>query len=254
MVQENLKRLSEGLTEISEVVFESIQKLGPLFEVLAELPWVTNGEFDTESYEKDLRATTAHNIRHGWTLAYEMGIVEYTDPDFRKCDQNEIDAYFYTHYTENNNAIFNKAVTHLNQQISPTRTDLLNACVANILTDNYRVTIPSLMTIIEGEVTDMLNTPSYGGKLKDKILAEIETKSIYVEDTLIYGSYRFIANNLHAFADFTKERPYGINRHWVLHGRDNTQLWTKFDGLRLLNVLVMLQEIKSLSDMYVEKA
>ncbi len=46
------------------------------------------------------------------------------------------------------------------------------------------------------------------------------------------------SRSLFQFAPFDGDKPVFINRHWILHGRDNDSAsWTVADALRLFNAL-----------------
>src|SRR4030095_698695 len=53
---------------------------------------------------------------------------------------------------------------------------------------------------------------------------------------LIWKSVATFMEKLYENSDFSGNRPFLINRHWILHGRDATA-WTVADSIRLFNAL-----------------
>jgi len=220
-----------------------IEQIGNIFQDLIpkiKLPEITLPKLNYE----EIRANIKHNSSYGWTLTSEMVLGDYLDKDLRKMNQARLDEYFLQYYTRNNNSFFKETETHLLKFIKPQRKDLLKDCLDNFVNGKYHITIPSLITLIEGEVTDILETKDYGKNLYDKMNKAAKNEEEKFVQIITYSTYDYLRRELYKPHDFGKKRRNMINRHWVLHGRDNPNVWTKYDGLRLINVLSSLQFIK----------
>ncbi|MDW0115058.1 hypothetical protein QT711_18000 [Sporosarcina saromensis] len=205
-----------------------------------KLPEFTLPEIDFEN----IKASIEHNSKFGWTLTGPMGLALYFDKDLREMDQAQLDEYFYLLYTEKDFAFFNEIKEDLIGKIEPHRKELLEDCLDSFLSDKYKIAIPTLMTFIEGEVTDILDTRDYGWKLNELMEKATTNDEEKFDQIATYSTYYFLREELYRSWKFGDERLEMINRHWVLHGRDNPELWTKYDCLRLINVLSSLQFIK----------
>lgn len=235
-IQEQIKEMTSQIAQISKSFQDIIPEI--------KLPEITLPKFNYE----DIRANIKHNSSYGWTLTGEMDLGKYLDKDLRKRNQAQLDEYFFHYYTTNDNSFFKKTETHLLKYIEPQRKDLLKDCLDNFVNYKYRIAIPSLMTLIEGEVTDILETKDYGKKLYDKMSRAAKDEEEQFVQITTYSTYDYLRRELYKPHDFDKKRRNMINRHWVLHGSDNPNEWTKYDGLRLINVLSSLQFIKDHKD------
>ncbi|MEY9980460.1 hypothetical protein [Lysinibacillus sp. RC79] len=230
------KQIIEMTSQIDKIIQENLPEI--------ELPEITLPKLNYE----EIRTNIKHNSRYGWTLTGGMSLGHYLDKVLRNMNQDQLDEYFFQYYTTNDNSFFKETETHLLKFIEPHRKELLKDCLDNFVNNNYRIAIPSLMTLIEGEVTDILETKDYGWKLNDKMsnAAKDEEEKFYQITT--YSTYDYLRRELYKPHKFDTKRRNMINRHWVLHGRDNPNVWTKYDGLRLINVLSSLQFIKEYKD------
>ena len=237
----------EPILNFQKQLNEMSSKIGNMFQDVMpkiEFPKITFPEINYE----DIRAKVKHNSRYGWTLTGGMGFGDYLDNDLRKMNQVQLDECFFQYYTTNNWSYFNETEKHLLDSVEPQRKDLMKDCLDNFVNEKNRIAIPSLMTLIEGEVTDILETKDYGGKLKDKMKKAAKDEEEQFDQIATFSTYHYLRTELYKQHDFDEERRNMINRHWVLHGRDNPNVWTKYDTLRLINVLSSLQFIKEYKD------
>jgi hypothetical protein len=117
---------------------------------------------------------------------------------------------------------------------------LLEECFDAYDCGHYLVPIPALLSVIEGAVA------RYAGKLRDrqvnpkKLAADLEkTAQPGGIRFLVWRSSRLVLERLFAGSDFRGLNPGELNRHWVLHGRDQME-WTQTDALRLFNLLATI--------------
>ena len=117
---------------------------------------------------------------------------------------------------------------------------LLAQCFEAFELNLHLVTIPSLLSVLEGAVAQKCHT------LRTKNTRLIEPSKAkasqakqgthYTMEALIWSSVATFIEKLYEPFDFRGNRPSLINRHWILHGRDSTQ-WTIADSIRLFNAL-----------------
>jgi hypothetical protein len=53
---------------------------------------------------------------------------------------------------------------------------------------------------------------------------------------IVWKNINRFFEELYKGSDFDGPRPWGLNRHWILHGRDTTQ-WIQADSIRLFQAL-----------------
>ena len=114
--------------------------------------------------------------------------------------------------------------------------EILEQCFDADDRGHYLVLIPALLSAIEGAVAQN------AGKLK---VAEIDVRKFAKDleqaaqqgsmDFLVWRSARVVLDKLFSSSDFGGPQPGKLNRHWILHGRDQTQ-WNQTDALRLFNL------------------
>ena len=147
----------------------------------------------------------------------------------------EIDAFLTELYREDAQSHFRWMVSEMldrRESLRPWHA-LLRECVDSYMDERFVITVPSLLVILEGLV---VGGPGQSGRMHSA-LNELESR--IVRDGLRGGlSLAFLASN-RAFlrrvfggAAFDGPRPEVVNRHWILHGRDEAT-WDRTDSLRL---------------------
>ena len=114
---------------------------------------------------------------------------------------------------------------------------LLRQCFMAFESNMHLVTIPSLISVLEGAVAQKCDT------LRTSMIQPAKYKAIQAKqenpdsmEALIWKSVAKFIEKLYEKSDFGGDRPLLINRHWILHGRDST-MWTVGDSIRLFNAL-----------------
>lgn len=114
---------------------------------------------------------------------------------------------------------------------------LLAQCLAAYVRGDYLVAVPALLAVYEGALAAVVDRPHdtrprqlAGDELAaaDRNLERILWASIDGFTTRLFGSSTFAGNP-----------PPALNRHWVLHGRDEPR-WGQADCLRLLQAVQTL--------------
>ncbi len=158
---------------------------------------------------------------------------------------DEIDDYFLTVYLgENNNE----------GRLKPTFAELLKStkiekwkslleevleCIEN---GQYRVCVPSLLTILEGFTAECLCEQFKISPRETNVPIALKRTKRHEGgnmNSLMWMSLVVFLEHLFASSDFERNSPTFINRHWILHGRSATD-WTATDALKLVNALATL--------------
>ena len=107
---------------------------------------------------------------------------------------------------------------------------------------HFAVTIPALLTILEG-----LLMSSEGKRIdlrkvvRERIRLLQERNPDRFRVRLLRITQEFI-EQLYARSDFDGPRPAGLNRHWIMHGRDVVD-WDRADSLRLFQAVDAIRYI-----------
>lgn len=158
----------------------------------------------------------------------------------------EMDQYFLNIYDEGlYEAVKETTLNEVNRNHYP----LLNQVYLALEQEMYAIAIPSLMLIIEGEISELSSDKSLVGNtlVKSWKIESTKTDTVKKDEFLkarILAFTKFVSKNLFIYKDFQDERRPFINRNWVAHGRDDSSLWTKTDAYKLINFLETVVEIK----------
>nr|WGE06527.1 hypothetical protein P5658_13225 [Bacillus subtilis] len=195
---------------------------------------------------------TYHNSRHGWTLTEEIPIQFYLDDAFLGYDQKELDNTFVSYYERDNYKQLDGLKEVLLEGLGDRWKELIEHSFELYVEGGFRISIPTLITIIEGEMSELTESLKVGMKLMSEFKDKIDESDKYLA-IASYSIFYFFEDKLFKTHLFDEERQPMINRNWILHGRDNPQHWGKADALRLLNTLATIQFIKTIKFEEVEK-
>ncbi|MCA1182078.1 hypothetical protein FTE28_17690 [Bacillus licheniformis] len=213
-------------------VFPSLPKIN------IKLPKIT---IDYERIEK----ITNHNSRHGWTLTGEIQIDFYLNDYFLTLGQNDLDNIFVSYYETNDYEQLKRLVKVLLEGLSEKWKELIEDTFKLYLEGKFRISIPVLITIIEGEISELTESVKVGMRLMGEFKDKIDENDKYLA-IASYSILNYFEEKLFKTHPFDEERKSMINRNWILHGRDNPEHWGKADALRLLNTLATIQFIKTM--------
>lgn len=193
-----------------------------------------------ENYKK-LAETIGEN---GWTIPMAMGLKKFEELyNLNKdVDNNGYDSFFLKYYNKNN---FKSMKKHINaSSITSTQKQSFNECIDAYNRGHYLVCITTLITVLEG-VLSVYNTNKSNIQMmslcrKNMDSTEHEGKLI---GHLIWVSFYSFITQLYKKSDFNNNEPTSINRHWLLHGRSETE-WTSSDCLRVFNAIYTLISIR----------
>lgn len=150
-------------------------------------------------------------------------------------NKNELDDFFVDYYKNESGSEFNRLTSDLisNKRLNQWK-ELIEECISAKQSGNFLITIPSLITIIEGAIAryfDSTGTRIIG--LCNEEYLKCDEHSIM---KVVWKSIHSFIQNIYQKNQFDKERLVIINRHWILHGRDS-HAWTEADSLRLFQAL-----------------
>ncbi|MED4921139.1 MULTISPECIES: hypothetical protein [Heyndrickxia] len=224
---------------VKPAMIEAINRVKLLDNPLISLPKVNlnlpNIKIDYERIKK----ITNHNSSYGWTLTGEIAINLYLDDDLLEYDQAELDRTFEGYYSMDDGKLFNDLKENILNNVDEKWEEMLKEIFDLYKSGRYIVIVPLLISIIEGELSRLISSNAYGRKLIKEWKGNI-TNDEKIVTIASYSLHRFFDKVLFAYVPFETERKPLINRNWIIHGRDDPDLWKKADALRLLNVLSTL--------------
>lgn len=192
----------------------------------------------SEASRSDFQENVKRLSELGWVLPVTLGISSIRELGNPQQTDAEIDKWFVDYYQLNEFENFNVLLKSIEKAPSLVEWKRLIAECAESFKSGYKiVSIPALITIIEGCLSKKLGTFKSNNirvirPAKDKLDGLHSHELVKV---LWLSLYCFVAK-LYEKSDFSSDKPLFINRHWILHGRDSTQ-WADTDFFRLFNLL-----------------
>jgi len=216
-LQEDLRKIAERVAQAMRAFSQFVRELPNDVRRLADLGWTVPLEFTPgETLEV---ARGAHN-------------------------RAEADEIFFRFFTDDAGRMFEALRRDLlsEQSLDPWR-PLLAECFEAYDRGQFSITIPALLSIIEGYLAQLSNTLKRRTRVPDITAAAVALKGDGI-DALLWESVHQFVSNLFAYYDFAGQPPPVINRHWILHGR-YCPPWSQIDSLRLFNALHTITAVAS---------
>ncbi len=142
------------------------------------------------------------------------------------------------YYKTDNNANLNQIFDEIKEIISKNNTkwnSLIADCLLCYENKFFKPIVPSLVSIIEGIIAEPCNI---NNDYKNKINTYCQKQGFDGSFTrIIWTSIGKYFDNLYKYKKFSEERPNSLNRHWIQHGRDNSELWREIDVIQLFCAL-----------------
>lgn len=182
----------------------------------------------------DVAATAL--ARQGWTIPMHMTPAE-TFALLQDASGDGLDARFVEWYESEDYAGLIELKAGLSQQanLEPWR-GLLGEVFEAYRRQHFAITVPALLTVIEGCIATQ---PGDGTNVRALVRRRLDSEMNRWPDSvtaLIWRSIATFCDQLFMPTHFAAGRPSRINRHWILHGRD-TGPWNKADALRLVQAV-----------------
>lgn len=193
-------------------------------------------DFSKLNLEESVRDGFRTMASRGWTVQMSLtprDLAELADKTPEKADE-----FFVALYTEDDFAELRRVRKEFASRPGLARWNaLLDECFESFEKGHYLITIPALLSIIEGVVASAGQALTEQRVRLPKICAENSEKSgSNFMKAEMWTSMALFVEKLFQPAPFGNVRPAFMNRHWILHGRDSAP-WTQADALRLFNAL-----------------
>jgi hypothetical protein len=246
---DSLPRLSSGLLSPNFGI-----DFGKIIAAQVDTSWLTKIAVDMSNLGKamvasivvpdfsklDLRQSVKDGVRtmaaRGWTVQMSLTLGDLEE--LANQTPEETDEFFVAFYTSDNFAALREVREELTRRPGLAQwKGLLEECFDSFESGRHRITVPALLSIIEGVIASAGQALTSQRVRLVEICAEQARKSgENVMTSEMWNSMALFLEKLFQYAPFDGGRPTLINRHWILHGRDSGS-WTVADGLRLFNAL-----------------
>lgn len=238
---------STVINNTSKEIFSSIDLLNKALKNSLKL----NSEImdSIKNLPKPKREIIDHLIHSGWTLPHSLFIEIFSDEEMISFSPEEIDNVFIFMYMDNEKKLFNETKYFILDEVSYKYKSVLEVCFELFEDNNIAITIPTLLTIVEGEMSHISGLNDARG-FKEKVkknfgyqnqrLADVEQ----VKDISIYSLVFYLSEVLFKNIDFTDKEYTHLNRNKILHGWDNPNSWNKVDFIRLIHTILTIEMIK----------
>jgi hypothetical protein len=148
---------------------------------------------------------------------------------------DDVDAFFVDFYTGDDFAELRFLRKELTQRAGLAQwRALLEQCFDAFESANHLITIPALLTVLDGVIAKAGKNTSW--RIDPRKLCSEKAAAVNGLKKWMWRSLELFFAKLFQPAPFDQSRPILINRHWILHGRDSAN-WTGADALRLFNAL-----------------
>lgn len=217
-----LKELSEGTPARQRELRETLQRVSA--RILKEAAAADRAA------EPSVRAMA----KMGWTIPL-WAPTGFTEVVVERVKPAELDEFFVRSYRANRYRVLREMLSRMKknpalQQWWP----LLQQCANVFRQHNYLVVVPSLLLVLEGVLL------FYPGSAKRRARPTSVSKRRVTQSSWIWTntwiSIDTFLQKVFESRKFHGERPTMINRHWILHGRDETT-WSESDCIRLFQAI-----------------
>jgi hypothetical protein len=231
VMTELFRPMQEGQNQLAAVGSQISSSIQPLLETLANIDWPNI--YTRMGQSCDRLALL------GWALPMTFTPRELVALAEQSTDQ-EIEQYMLDYFTQPDGVRLQLRGSVLHGETLKGWRDLLEQCFEAYDRKHYLIVIPALLSVIEGAVAENAGKLRSGRVKPEKLASDLENDASQGSmQRLIWRSTRIVMERLFAGSHFGGPHPGRLNRHWVLHGRDQTQ-WTQTDALRLFNLLATI--------------
>ena len=190
-----------------------------------------------EAYGREAMETARRIGRAGWTFPMDATPGEAADLA-RQAEAEDIDVVFSRYYDAGGYDALKESLRS-KRSIDRWR-GLIEQAFIGYEAGLTLIVVPAMMTVVEG-VLAQAGEQWESIRARD-IAAEIRQKAMPQSITLAVAiSVEEFINVLFASHPFSGDRPALLNRHWILHGRDETA-WNKADCLRLFQAVDTIRD------------
>lgn len=223
-MQDIISGFTETFTQMTVSLNETLKKMNE------SIDW----EY-LEELESSQRECVIKMAQHGWTLSPNMQIGDHMIVKHLSRIE-EIDEALTNLYFDSEYSIYPNDISYIQSTIDERYKLLVDQCIFNFETGNHIIAIPSLLLVVEGLCAGSINAQDTGRRLVRKYKSTLKDDKFITEAAKL-SVCTLIDKYLLSYKDFDGERPKGLNRNWVLHGRDDVREWKRVDALKLINNL-----------------
>jgi len=168
----------------------------------------------------------------GWTMPNWSTPGEVADI-LREARTSDIDDVFLRHYEADDGALIEELRTSLQSHGSLARWQpLIAECVSAFDAGQYRLVVPVMLTVVDGAVVSFGDKP----RLTNPVKSIPDILKSQKDGSMLKAAWISVAGFVHGIFkshSFEADAPDRLNRHWILHGRDEPN-WSKIDALRVM--------------------
>lgn len=250
---DKIRRFQNGLNDLDKVVRKiqtKLQTAGQQINNWLEEIGIESKDIDgifeelSQNLYSNTKVVVDHNSQYGWTLAATMDPLAYIDYELIGKSKEELDAHFLNYYSEDDWNEYKQLKKGIKKHINTKWSELIDDCFFLFENHRYKSAIPIIFSIIEGEIAATIKSEKIGKLLVKEVKSEAESAETRFRKIVLYSITKCFQEALFISSPFNGDRKPVINRNWVLHGRDNPQLWEEVDVLRLLTVLNSIQFVQ----------
>jgi hypothetical protein len=216
------------------------QAFAPIFDLIE---WFKKIDWEgvSQRYDAAIRRhiEAARSLAEkGWTIPAWMSI---TDPvDLCKLTEAELDRELTAAFVADNYRVLKERTQALIAVPEMVKwVPLLLEVRDSLISGRHRITVPALLIMLEGFASQHVVKEKITATRRRNLVSLIQDLGLHNKDGIeampAISNLTFL-QGLFAESDFTQKPPDRINRHWVLHGRDECN-WTLADAVRLFNAL-----------------
>lgn len=246
-------RIEKGLEWFGEVVLK-VSAAGQRFGAwLNEIGFQVEDlddiieEFSQNFYEST-KEVVDHKSQYGWTMTREMAALTYISDEMLLKSKEELDEFFYNYYSEDEWDEYNELKESIQKRIDPKWSELMDDCFFLFEADRHRAAIPAIFSILEGKLSDLFESDEGSGNLIRKLNGTADEEEARFRKLVLYSTAKCLKEGLFASSPFKGGRKETINRHRVLHGRDDPKHWDRADFLRLVTVVSSINYIEEMME------
>lgn len=173
--QQYFKKIDESLSLYRDMI-KNVSNSIPRFPKI-NLPKI---EIDYKKIESVIN----HNSSNGWTMTGEIDVHFYIDEKLLGYSQEEADRHFFNYYEKNTRENYYRTKDILMEEIDNQWKEVLEDSFSLYEEDRFKVTIPMLISIVEGEISTITQSDKYGQSLfiqwENQILSEEQKFNLIV--------------------------------------------------------------------------
>jgi len=169
-------------------------------------------DFDIDTAYENIETLTRNNSSYGWTFSGQINALFYLDEDLLNKGQEYIDSQFLDYFESDSRKNLYRVTDSIREVIDDKWKDVIDDCFDLYETEKYRIIIPMLISIIEGEVSEIAESQRVGSKLMEDWEKKIPTEE---DRMMIIASYSLqeYLSIMFKYRNFNKDRSEMLNRN-----------------------------------------